>query len=157
MKFKPVKPGRTSNPFEAFRQLVYLAGVPELAQQMGTKPGTLYNKADADEDTHHQPTLKDVVLSTRLTGDMRVLDALNAMFGRAAYDITHFEDRSDEDLMELLTTVGVENGELHQALRAGLRNPRFGAQDFVLIESEAMDVVGAVLTLVHRVRGLIDE
>lgn len=67
MIHKSVPKGHPTSPFEAFRQLAYTFGVAELAQHMGLKPGTLYNKADADEETHHQPTLRDVVLATRLT------------------------------------------------------------------------------------------
>lgn len=157
MIFKSVPKGHPASPFEAFRQLAYRFGVPELAQQMGCKPGTLYNKADADEDTHHQPTLRDVVLATRLTGDFRVLDAMNESFGRAAYDISYSDDKSDDALLELFTDYGAENGEFCAALRNALRSKRFSAHDAVLIEAEAMDVISALMTLVHRARGLVDE
>jgi hypothetical protein len=60
-----------ANPFLAFR---------------GT--ATLYNKCDADDDSHHQPTLRDVVRVTRATGDPRVLDSLDRMFNRASYDVS---------------------------------------------------------------------
>src|SRR3990167_3060622 len=125
MNFKNVPKGQPANPFEAFRQLVYTFGVVELAPQMGLKPGTLYNKADADEDTHHQPSLRDVVLATRLTGDMRVLDALNEHFGRASFDVTSMAQVSDEALLELLTKLGSESGEFHGALYAALVDKKF--------------------------------
>jgi hypothetical protein len=157
MIFKGVPKGHPANVFEAFRQLAYRFGVAELAEQMGIRPGTLYNKADADEDTHHQPTLRDVVLATRLTGDMRVLDALNESFGRAAFDISQCAEQSDDALLELFTDYGSENGEFCSALRNALRARRFTAGDYVLIEAEAMDVVSALMTLVSRVKGLVDE
>lgn len=156
MIFKSVPKGHPANAFEAFRQLAYTHGVVELATQMGLKPGTLYNKADADEDTHHQPTLRDVILATRMTGDMRVLDALNESFGRAAFDISNMDDRSDDALLELFTDYGSENGEFCQALGAALRGKRFTADAYVLIESEAMDVIAALMTIVTRVKGLVD-
>lgn len=157
MNLKNVPKGHPANPFEAFRQLAYTFGVVELAHQMGTKPGTLYNKADSDEDTHHQPTLRDVVLATRLTGDLRVIDSLNETFGRAAFDISHMEEKSDDALLELFTDYGRENGEFCLVLGNALRNKRFAAHDFVLIESEARDVISALLTLVGRVKGLVDD
>ncbi len=156
MQFKNVPTGHPASPFEAFRQLAYTFGVVELAQQMGIKPGTLYNKADADEETHHQPTLRDVLLATRLTGDMRVLDALNEAFNRAAFDVSNCAEKSDDALLELFTDYGAESGEFCSALREGLRHRKFSAEDFVLIKSEALDVVSSLMTLVHRLEGLVD-
>lgn len=156
MIFKSVPKGHPANPFEAFRQLAYSFGVVELATQMGLKPGTLYNKADADEDTHHQPTLRDVLLVTRLTQDMRVLDSLNEAFNRAAFDVSACAAKSDDALLELFTDYGAESGEFCAALRAGLRSKKFSAEDFVLIKSEALDVVASLMTLVHRLEGLVD-
>ena len=39
-------------------------------------------------ESHHQPTLRDVIAVTRETRDMRILDSLNRLFDRAAYDVT---------------------------------------------------------------------
>lgn len=157
MIFKSVPAGHPSNPFEAFRQLVYTYGVVEMAQLMGLKPGTLYNKADADAETHHQPTMRDVILATRLSGDFRVLDSLNESFGRAAFDVSKSAEKSDDALLDLFTAYGAESGEFCTALRNGLRQKRFRADDFVHVRDEAMDVVAALMTLVHRVEGLVDE
>jgi len=157
MIHKSVPTGHPANPFEAFRQLAYSHGVVELAQLMGIKPGTLYNKADADEETHHQPTLRDVVLATRLTGDMRVLDSLNESFGRAAFDVIHMAEKSDEALLELVASLQVEEGEFYAAMRSALRSRRFTAQDFVLLRAEAFEVVSALMTLLTRLEGLVDE
>ncbi len=156
MNFKSVPTGKPANPFEAFRQLAYAHGVAELAQQMGLKPGTLYNKADADEDTHHQPSLRDVVLATRLTGDMRVLDALNESFGRAAFDLNDCGEKSDEALMDLLNGLDVQKGEFHKALRNAFADKRFEIHEFVLVRAEAFQMVSALMTLVNRLEGLID-
>lgn len=156
MHLKPVPNRHPANPFEAFRQLAYTFGVPELAQQMGLKPGTLYNKADADEDTHHQPTLRDVVLATRLTNDMRVLDALDEQFGRAAYDVKRHALASDEALLELLAKLGAEAGEFHGALHSALIDKEFTSMEMIQIRAEAYDMVSALMTLVVRLEGLID-
>lgn len=157
MNLKSVPTGAPANPFEAFRQLCYTFGVVELAHQMGLKPGTLYNKADADEDTHHQPTLRDVVLATRLTGDMRVLDAMNEQFGRAAFDCMNHAHTSDEALLELLLTLGKEVGEFHSVTRSALLDRNFNRQSLNVIRSEAYDMVSALMTLVTRLEGLLDE
>lgn len=157
MKFKHVPTGHPSGPFEAFRQLVYAHGAPELARLMGLKPGTLYNKADADEETHHQPTLRDVVLATRLTGDMRVLDALDEEFGRASFDVTPLTHVSDEALLELFLTLGKEIGEFHAVARSALMDRNFNQESLGVIRAEAFDAVSALMTLVKRLEGLLDE
>jgi hypothetical protein len=146
-----------ANPFEAFRRLVYLHNVPKLAPQMGMKPGTLYNKADADAESHNQPTLRDVVALTRLTGDTRVLDALNEMFDRAAFDVAPHSAASDEALLELLLTLGNESGEFHGAVRQALASKRFGRADLQRIRGEAFDMVSALMTLTTRLEGLVDD
>ena len=157
MNLKNVPKGQPANPFEAFRQLVYTFGVVELAPQMGLKPGTLYNKADADEDTHHQPSLRDVVLATRLTGDMRVLDALNEHFGRACFDVTSLTNVSDEALLELLLTLHKESGEFHSVMRSALIDKNFNRDSLAVIRAESFDMVSALMTLVARLEGLLDE
>ena len=157
MNHKNVAKGQAANPFEAFRQLVYTFGVVELAPQMGLKPGTLYNKADADEDTHHQPSLRDVVLATRLTGDLRVLDALNEHFGRACFDCTPLTHISDEALLELLLTLHKESGEFHSVMRSALIDRNFNPASLNVIRAEAFDMVSALMTLVARLEGLLDE
>ncbi|MGE0350933.1 phage regulatory CII family protein [Hydrogenophaga sp.] len=146
-----------ANPFEAFRNVVYLHDVPTLASDMGMRPGTLYNKADADHDSHNQPTLRDVVMVTRLSGDMRILDALNEMFNRAAFDVAPYACASDAALLELITKMGVESGEFHAAVRQALLAKKFTAPDLQRIREEAFDLVGALMTLVARVEGLLDE
>lgn len=145
------------SPFEAFRDLCYVYGVPKLAGELGLKPGTLYNKADADDDSHNQPTLRDVVLATHLTGDRRVLDALEEMFGRAAFDVSNMAYKSDEALLELITKLGKEKGEFHGALHKALVERKFTGQQFGQVRAEAFDVVSALMTLVARLEGLVDE
>jgi hypothetical protein len=143
--------------FQAFREVVYMAGVERLAPLMGYRPGTLYNKADASDDSHNQPTLRDVLLVTQITGDMRVLDALCETFGRAAYDCASHEGTSDDALLELLANLGAESGEFHRELASGLKERRFTEAQLRRIRGEAFDVVSALMTLVHRLEGYVDE
>ena len=159
MNTKQVVAGHPGSPQEAFRQLVYshAPGVADLALQMGLRPGTLYNKADADGESHHQPTLRDVVLATRLTGDLRVLDALEDAFGRAGFAVGDFSHCSDAALLELLAKVGAEHGEFHAALHFALLDKKFSAMELNKVRAEAFDAVGALMTLVARLEGLVDE
>ncbi|WP_367846436.1 phage regulatory CII family protein [Rhodoferax sp. WC2427] len=149
--------GPTANPFRAFSDLVDKAGTADLAVQMGMRIGTLYNKADADEKSHHQPTLRDVMLATRLTGDMRVLDAMNESFGRAAFDVRPHTSDSDEALLELVCKLGAEHGEFLSVVRSALIDHNFNRHALNAIRAEAFDVVGALMTLVARLEGLLDD
>lgn len=143
--------------FQSFRELVYSHGVERLAPLMGIRPGTLYNKADAGDDNHNQPTLRDVVLATQATGDMRVVDALNETFGRAAYDCARYETTSDEDLLQLLANLGAESGDFHRALAQGLKQRRFSEAEMGAIRGEAFEMVSALMVLVKRLEAYVDE
>ena len=101
------------------------------------------------------PICSPVALTQR-TGDTRVLDALNEMFGRAAFDVSPHAQVSDAALLELLTQLGIEKGEFHQALHDALTDGRFTAKELQLIRGRAFDLVGALMTLVARVEGLLD-
>lgn len=149
--------GVVADVFEAFRASVYAHGVEKLAPLMGLRPGTLYNKADASDESHAQPTLRDVVHLSLATGDMRVLDALDEMFGRAAFDCTPHADASDEELLTLLADLGAETGEFHRALADGLRSHRFTPPALRAIRGEAYDIVSALMTLVHRLEAYVDD
>jgi hypothetical protein len=146
-----------ASPQEAFREVVYGFGVKALAAQLVMKPGTLYNKADADGDSHHQPTLRDVIAVTQITGDCRILDSLDRMFNRAAYDVTQGIEVSDAALLELLCRVGSENGAMQKALNDGLSDGRFTREELAAVKGEAFDLITAVLTFVHRLEGLVDD
>lgn len=151
-----MRPAAAGNPFEAFRELVYLHKVEKLAPLMGLSAGTLYNKADASEDTKAQPTVRDVISITSNTGDLRVLDALNEMFGRACYDCAQHQNASDESLLELLAHVGVQSGEFHGALALALKADSITHDSVRVIRGEVFDVVSALMTLVKRLEGYAD-
>lgn len=152
-----IKDTAAPNPFDAFKLAVYRFGVVELAAELGYRPGTLYNKADADADSHAQPTLRDVVLVTRLTGDTSILDSLDRMFDRAAYDVTPNLPASDEALLELLCKVGSEQGDLFTAIHLALQNERFDKASLEKVRAEAHQLITAVLAFVQRLEGLCDE
>lgn len=149
--------GTPATPQQAFRDLVYAFEVPKMAKAMGISAGVLYNKADAGDDTHNQPTMRDIVLVTALSGDMRVLDALDEQFGRAAFDVTPHAEISDEALLELLAKLGKETGQFHEALHRALVQHDFTTGDLTAIRGEAFDMVAALMTLLVRLEGLVDD
>lgn len=146
--------------YEEFRQLVMgqgADGVVALASFLGQKPGTLYNKADAGDDSHNQPTVRDLIQATFFRGDLRCVHALARMFGQTCFDAAAYEDTSDEALLELLANLGKESGEFHGALGEGLRAKRFTPEMARRIRAEAFDVVSVLMTLVHRIEDYVDE
>lgn len=144
------------SPFVAFREVVTAFGVRELAELEGMRPGTLWNKADADVDSHHQPTLRDLIAVTRRTGGMRVLESLNRLFDRATIDLRP-GPVSDAAVLELLLRVSSEKGQMAQALRNGYADTRFSRDDYQAVRAEAFDLINAVLDFVQRLEGLVDD
>jgi hypothetical protein len=157
MSTKVATAGVPTSPQEAFRIVVHEFGVKKLAEILLMKPGTLYNKADADAGSHHQPTLRDIVDVTRATGDCRVLDSLDRLFNRAAYDLTPGMYVSDEALLELLCRVNSDNGAMHRTLKSGLEDGRFTREELSAVRSEAFELITSVLTFLHRLEGMVDD
>lgn len=143
------------SPYKAFHLVVTTYGVVDLAEQEGMRPGTLWNKADADVESHHQPTLRDLIAVTRRTGDMRVLESLNRLFDRATIDLRP-GPVSDAAVLELLLRVSSEKGQMAQALRNGYADTRFSRDDYQAVRAEAFDLINAVLDFVQRLEGLVD-
>ena len=144
------------SPFEAFRAVAVAYGVKDLAERLSMKPGTLWNKVDADVESHHQPTMRDVIAITRETQDMRILESMNRLFDRATIDLRP-GPVSDEAVLELLLRVSSEKGQMAQALRNGYADTRFCRDDYQAVRAEAFDLINAVLDFVQRLEGLVDE
>ena len=53
--------------------------------------------------------------------------------------------------------MGGENGEMHKALSTALADSQFTRADLRLVRAEAYDLVTAVLNLVQRLEGLVDD
>lgn len=144
------------NPQEAFALVVHEHGSKQVAAALLMNRGTLQNKCSTDEDSRHKPTLQDVVNVTRATGDMRILESLDRLFNRAGYELAP-GPVSDEAVLELLCTVGSEQGQMHAALHRVLKHKRITAAALRPVRAEAFDLINAVLTLVQRLEGLVDE
>lgn len=146
-----------ANPFAAFRDVCYRYGIPELADDLGYRRGTLYNKADADAESHNQPTLLDVINVTRVTGDTRILESLDRLFDRAGFRLPCPGECSDEHLIELLCRVGSENGQLHDAVSKALARKRLTVADLQAVRGEAFDLIGEVVAFLTRLEGMVDD
>lgn len=143
------------SPQAAFREVCRSYGIKEMAAQLLMAEGVLQNKCHTDEDSHHKPTMADVVNVTRISGDTRILESLDRMFGRAGYELVP-GPVDDAALMELLCRIGTEKGAMYAALQRGLKDKRFCIDNFREVKGEAYDVISAVLDFIQRLEGLVD-
>lgn len=144
------------DPYEAFRSVVMDADVGDVAQVLGIPRGSLLNKVGGSLSSRAQPTLRDLIVVGKYTGDYRVAESLLRSFNRASFSLAS-GSVSDLALLELLARIGSENGQMYQALLNGYADRKFCRDDFEAVRAEAFDVITAVLNFVVRAEGLIDE
>ncbi|MES1977322.1 MAG: phage regulatory CII family protein [Pseudomonadota bacterium] len=143
------------SPQIAFREVVERFGYAEMAAAIVMHKGTLQNKCNTDEDSHHKPTLKDVVDVTRVSNDPAVIVSLARMFGLATYELVPGLG-SDEALLELLCKVSAESGAMHAALVKGYADKTFSLDDYRAVRAEAFDLISAVMDFLQRLEGNVD-
>jgi hypothetical protein len=130
------------------------AGVPVLAAKMGMPAGTLYNKLNPHESTHHKLTLQDVIQITAITGDLRLLKALAQTLGCVCFPVPNLNNVSDAALLELINNVGAEGGDFYRAINVvlSLKQPR--PKDVARIHKEGLEFIGAIVEAMARTEGL---
>lgn len=145
--------------FQAFHRVVhdYPDGVEKLASRMAVSPGTLYNKANLNESSHHKPTLGDAVLATLSTGDHRILHAFAYTVGEVCFPLPDLSRVSDSALLELVNNIGAEGGDLYRAINDGMADRRYTRAEHAKVKSEAYQFIAAICEAVGRLQGLIDE
>jgi hypothetical protein len=131
------------------------ASVPALAAKMGMPAGTLYNKLNPHESTHHKLTLQDVIQITAITGDLRLLKALAQTLGCVCFPVPNLHHVSDEALLELINNVGAEGGDFYRAINVALGKKRPEAKDVARIHKEALEFIGAIVEAMTRTEGLL--
>lgn len=144
------------DPFEAVRATALKFGVEKLAPLMGRAVGTLYNKINLNESTHHELTLGDFIQINSLTQDFASLEALNYALGHCCFRVPDHSNVSDTALMQLLNKIGAEGGDFYRVLNIALEDKKFSRDDFVRVEREALEFIGAIAETLDRIRGLVD-
>lgn len=144
--------------FQAFNRVVhdYPDGVEKLAARMAVSPGTLYNKANLNDSSHHKPTLGDAVLATLATGDHRILHAFAATVGEVCFPLPDLSKVSDSALLELITAIGAEGGDFHRAISDGMADRRYTRAEHAKVKAEGWQFIAAICEAVSRLEGLID-
>lgn len=149
------------SPQDAIHHVVhdFPGGAEALAPRIGRGAQVLRNKVTlegvAGVRRSHEPTLADVAAITRITGDLRVLDALAAEVGAVVLRLPVIESLSDAALLDMVLTVNDEYGQACAALRDGLADGEIDRQEFVRIERETLEAVRGQLELLDRLRGMV--
>lgn len=143
---------------EAFRQVCYDFGTkdesgPErLGRMMGISPGTLYNKCNVNETSHHKPTMAECVIVTLLTGDKRIAQAFSRTVGGVFVDLPDLSDLSTDALMLHLLRIQQESGHFHGKLNAALETDGISKHEYGEIEREAHEFIAAILESLVRIK-----
>lgn len=141
---------------DAFYRVVHDFGVQALANKMGVSAGVLYNKANANDTSHHKPTLGEAVLVTNLTADKRIAQAMAVACGGVFLDLPDLCKFSDVELLELFSNIAVEGGEFHAAFIHSLSDNRIYPQEFLAIKTEAMQWIAAIGEALARIEGVVE-
>jgi hypothetical protein len=142
---------------DAVFDLVKAFGAERLAKKTGTPAGTIYNKANPHETSHHKPTLSDILIWTQITGDYRVVQALCRALDGAFVAMHTRQHTSDLELLDIVCKRDSEQGQFADALSAALADGRVSRADYQRLRREGWDVVTAWLELIGRIEGMADE
>ncbi len=131
-------------------------GLAELARVLAVNAGTLQNKVNPHQETHHL-TLAEAVQITVAAGDRRILEAFASTVGCVVVPVPDQRAVSDAALLELMNRMLAEQGQFAAAFNDGLYDGRFSPGEYLRLHGEAMQFVAAVLELLGRIEGLVDE
>ncbi len=151
------------SPQDAIHHVVhdFPGGAEALAPRIGRGAQVLRNKVTlegvAGVRRSHEPTLADVAAITRITGDLRVLDALAAEVGAVVLRLPTIDALGDSALLDMVLTANDEYGRACAALRDALADGEVDRLEFDRLERETLESVRAQLELLDRVRGLVVE
>lgn len=131
-------------------------GVPALAAKTGVPVGTLYNKLNYNESTHHKLTLADVVLISVITGDARILRAFACTLGQVCFPLPKLQHVCDAALLELIIKIGAEGGDFYREINRGLSGKAFTKAQYQKVLKEGHEFIAAIAEAMARLEGLID-
>jgi hypothetical protein len=146
-----------SDALKAFKDVVESFGVPDMAAKIGMPTGTLYNKVNQNESSHHKPTLADAVLVQVVAGDTRIVEAMAHTLGGVFLKLPTLEAVSDAALLEMVADIHIQSGHFHWEIKEALRDGKFTRQEHADIHQKALIFITAVLQAVSRIEGMVDD
>jgi hypothetical protein len=105
---------------DAFHHVVHDYGVAKLAKELGMSTGTLYNKANTNETSHHRPTLGEVVAIANITKDKRIAKAFARAVGGVFYSLPDTSDLSADALLLKITKTQAKGSDFYKTIHAAL-------------------------------------
>lgn len=130
-------------------------GIPAVAGKMGVPAGTLYNKLNPHESSHHKLTVQDLIQLTVITGDLRAMQALARTMNCVLFPVPDYTGLSDMALVEMLAEIQVESGQFYAALQAGFKDGTLQTHEYAEIEREALEWVGKIAEAKDRLQGMV--
>lgn len=127
-------------------------GAAKLGPLVGVAPGTLCNKANPHQE--HDFTLREAVRLSAVTGDMRLIDAVERLLGRVAVPVDDYQGSSDVDLLSRWADWQAELGESARTIRDALADGRIEQAELREIKRELFEDFAAALALLQRLEAI---
>lgn len=134
-----------SDPQQAAHELGQQYGVPELAAELNTPVGVLYNKLNPYSETNHLQ-LREAVFLTAKTDDNRILEAWCTARGGVFVPLPANVE-CDEELSDQLLTLNEQLGAALAEVKAARADGVITAQEFAVIATECSKTVRELLAL----------
>lgn len=141
---------------DAVYRLVKGYGADRLSAKTGTPAGTIHNKANPHDTSHHKPTLSDVLIWTQITGDYQVVEALCRALDGVFVRLHSHQHLTDVALLELALEREQEEGRFADELLTALSDGSISPDDFQRCRKAGFDVITAWLELLGRLEGMVD-
>lgn len=143
-----------TNVLEAFHDTVHQHehGVPDLAAAIGMVPGTLYNKANVNDD-RHPPTLADAILVMGRTGNPAIAQAISHAAGGVYVPLPAVGRLTDSaQLFEIVSRWMSEQGHFFAEFQSAIADGHVSEREHAAVERRARKVVAGCLELVQRLQ-----
>lgn len=142
---------------DAVYRLVKAYGADRLSAKTGTPAGTIHNKANPHDTSHHKPTLSDVLIWTQITDDYQVVEALCRALDGVFVRLHSQQHLTDIALLELAMARDHEEGRFAEELLAALDDGSISREDYDRCRRAGFKVITAWLELLGRLEGMVDE
>lgn len=138
----------------------YPGGVEALAPRVGRGAQVLRNKVGLEHPAlgtrrSHEPTLADVSAITRVTGDLRVVQALAAEVGAVVMRLPEVPECGDAALLDLVLGCNREWGEVADQISQSLADGQITPREYDRINRETLESVSRQLELLQRLQGMV--
>ncbi|MFP4615554.1 MAG: phage regulatory CII family protein [Thiohalorhabdus sp.] len=134
----------------------YPGGARALAPLVGMHAGTLSNKVNPSNETHHLAT-REAVAMQHAAKDFRILHAEAQLLHHTCIPLTSFEGVSDAELLDLYAGYHKELGETAEAIRDALADGAVTRRELERVRKELFEDTAAAFEFLARLEDLVDE